>query len=390
MVWGSTPAQPLSPAPVPLAQALDAAWQRSLVMPELLAQRRLAAAEQGAADAWWAGSPAIEASLRPARGGSARETEIGVALPLWLPGQRGSRGALAEAGTAEAQAAQRGARLQLAGELREAAGAWALAAAELAEGEAQLRTLAALADDVERRVRAGELARADALAAQAERLEAEAQQTEHRQRLEAVRERWHLLTGLRAAPLPEPAAVVAVDGGAVDSHPELTWAAARVQRAERAADWQRRSRAEPPELSLGVRNEGGGFAAAQSSLQLALRWPIGTAARNAPLEAVALGALDQARAAEQRTRERLAAERAITGSALAQAQQRATAERQREALLRERAALIERSFRAGETPLPELLRALAAAAQAASAAARQQAALGLAQSRVQQALGLLP
>ena len=66
------------------------------------------------------------------------------------------------------------------------------------------------------------------------------------------------------------------------------------------------------------------------------------------------------------------------------------AETARAGLLRERASLIDKSFRAGETPLPELLRALAAAAQADSAAARQTAALGLARARLQQALGLFP
>jgi outer membrane protein TolC len=66
------------------------------------------------------------------------------------------------------------------------------------------------------------------------------------------------------------------------------------------------------------------------------------------------------------------------------------AETARARLLRERATLIDKSFQAGETPLPELLRALAAAAQADSAVARQTAALGLAQARLQQALGVLP
>ena len=60
------------------------------------------------------------------------------------------------------------------------------------------------------------------------------------------------------------------------------------------------------------------------------------------------------------------------------------------AWLRERATLIDKSFRAGETPLPELLRALNTAAQAESAVARQTAALGLARARLQQSLGILP
>ena len=72
------------------------------------------------------------------------------------------------------------------------------------------------------------------------------------------------------------------------------------------------------------------------------------------------------------------------------AQVQLDAEAARTRLLRERAILIDKSFRAGETPLPDLLRALSAAAQADSAVARQTAALGLARARLQQALGLLP
>ena len=81
---------------------------------------------------------------------------------------------------------------------------------------------------------------------------------------------------------------------------------------------------------------------------------------------------------------------AAARASLQSAQTQHDAETARARLLRERAALIDTSFRAGETPLPDLLRALAAAAQADSAVARQTAALGLARARLHQALGLLP
>ncbi len=68
--------------------------------------------------------------------------------------------------------------MRLAGELREAAWQIAAANAELAQTDTQAQGLNQLADDVERRVRAGDLARADALAAQAEHLAATALQSE--------------------------------------------------------------------------------------------------------------------------------------------------------------------------------------------------------------------
>ena len=63
---------------------------------------------------------------------------------------------------------------------------------------------------------------------------------------------------------------------------------------------------------------------------------------------------------------------------------------QRATLLRQRAQLLDKSFRAGETALPELLLAVQAAAQAEAVLTRQQAALGLAHARLLQASGVLP
>jgi outer membrane protein TolC len=92
----------------------------------------------------------------------------------------------------------------------------------------------------------------------------------------------------------------------------------------------------------------------------------------------------------QRTRERLEADLALAQSQLSQSLAQLDAERERSTLLAERARLIDKSFRAGETALPEMLRALAAAASAESAYARQQVNHQLAIARLEQALGLLP
>jgi outer membrane protein TolC len=144
-------------------------------------------------------------------------------------------------------------------------------------------------------------------------------------------------------------------------------------------------------LVLGYRNEVSGRSEpSQNSLAVGVRVPFGTSDRNRPLQAAALADLDVADSIEQRLRERLGSEAAAARTAVQTAEQRLAAERDRAALLRERARLIEKSFRAGESPLPDVLRALSAAAQADAAAARQHAALGLARARFQQALGLLP
>jgi cobalt-zinc-cadmium efflux system outer membrane protein len=394
-------AQPVSPSvpsaagppAITLAAAVESAWQRAVLSQEAEGRRRRALAGQAAAASPWAAPPALELSHRDDRWQSAagrRETEVGVAWPLWLPGQRAARGAAADADTELASLAERAARLRLAGEVREAAWAVVLQQAEALQAQALQHALQGLADDVERRTRAGDLARADALAARAELLAATAQQSQARQHLLAARAHWTLLTGLDAMPDPHEAvsdeAVTPAAG-----HPELLLASREVERARRHAEWTRASRREPPELALSYRQDTPGAGeAAQKSVGVALRLPFGTDDRNLPLQAAAETAVDLAQATERQVHQRHAADLAAARSALLSAEQQLAAERTRAGLLRERAQLIDKSFRSGETPLPDLLRALAAASQADSALTRQQAALGLARARLQQTLGHLP
>ena len=385
-------------ASVTLRTALDAAWQRAVAARESTGQRRRGDADRAAAGSFWAAPPSLELSHRSDRlhgNAGGRETEIGVAVPLWLPGQRSARSGTAEAAAAQALAAEQVARLGLAGELREAAGQIAFLQAEASEADTHAQALKQLADDVERRVRAGDLARADALAAQAELLAASALQFDLRQRLQAARARWTLLTGLTAA--PDLTAAAAIDGAlamtptTAAAHPELQLASRSTDLARQRVELMRRSRRDAPELTVGLRQDVPGRAeASQGSLVVGLRLPFGTDDRNRPLEAAALAELDVAETHELRLRERLDSDIAAARDAQRSAEAQLESETIRARLLRERAALIDKSFRAGETPLPDLLRARSTAAQADSAAARQLASLGLSRARLQQALGVLP
>ena len=239
-------------------------------------------------------------------------------------------------------------------------------------------------------MRAGDLARADALAARAEWLAASALQADVCQRLHAARARWNLLTGFTAAPELTHAAADAASAGTM-AHPDLLLASQSTELARKRVELMRVSRRDAPELTVGLRQDTPGRGeGSQGSVLLALRLPFATDDRNRPLEAAALAELDVARTHEERLRERLESDITAAREAQRAAAAQLDAETARARLLRERATLIDKSFRAGESPLPDLLRALAAAAQADSAVARQTAALGLARARLQQALGLLP
>ncbi|PLC01714.1 transporter [Variovorax sp. RO1] len=390
------PSSSVAPAGVTISQAFEAAWLRAVQARESDAQGRRARAEQTAAASLWAAPPAVELNHlndRVHSNAGRRETEVGLVWPLWLPGQRDARAAAADAESKLADAGAQAARLRVAGQVREVAWKLSAAEAEVAAVAAQARYLKGIADDVQRRVQAGDLARADALAARAELLEASSVQSDAEQRLQAARAQWRTLTGFDAVPKVQvpPTASVSTAALPAEEHPELRLAAQSVERARKRLDAVNLSRRDPPELSLKYREESPGFGeAAQRGIGIGLRIPFGTDSRNAPLQAAATGDLDIAEATEQRLRERHDADLALARSALQRTAQQLDATRDRASLLRERARLVDASFKAGETSLPDLLRAANAAAQADAALARQQAALGLAHAQLQQALGLLP
>lgn len=392
---GLVAAQPVSSLSRPtLAQAVEAAWQRAAEAAQADGRARRARADSVAAEAPWAAPPAVELahrSDRPLTDVGARETDVGVVMPLWLPGQRGARLESARAADEAADASRDAARLRIAGQVREAVWDVLLQRAELVLAQARNETLAALAADVERRVAAGDLARADALAARAEALASAAELMQARARLQASSTRWQALTGLADVPEPERPGDDAIVPSPQAGHALLRAARSEVELARKRLDAALRSRRSPPELFARLRSGVPSRSEpSQNSVTLGLRVPLATEDRNAPLLAAATADLNIALATERRLQRQLEAE-VESGRAEADAAERQVAEHlERVRLLRERSALLERSFRAGETALPEMLRVLASAAQAEAALERQRAAAGLARARLQQALGIHP
>lgn len=396
-VWAQAPA-PDAPTPISipavaaakLSDAVEAAWQRALSSAGAHGQLLRAEAARGAAQALLPAAPAVELLRRQGRPGSdgTRETEVATALPLWLPGQRSARLALADTDVALAQAQQRLARWQIAAQVREAG--WTVAAAQAETRQVRLQYDAArqLADDVARRVHSGDLARSDALAADAEVMAAQAALNDAQLRLAEAQRRWSTLTGL-APPLRDTLAETPTAAGG--AHPELQLAEAAIEQARRLGEHTRATRREPPELVLSLRREQDpGATERRDSIGVGVRVLLGSAARNLPLEAQASSALLVAERALEAARLRTETELALAQDGLQAAQQRLQALAARDALTRERALLFRRAFDAGEMSLPELLRANAAAAGAATELERARVALDAARARLAQAQGITP
>ena len=162
---GKTEATPVAAAvTLTLKSAFDAAWARQPAAQSLAARHEATAARRDAAGSWIAEPATMEISAKTDqlnRNQGGRETMLGVAIPLWLPGEQPRAQALTDAQSRGTATRADAARLRTAAMVREAYWAWARARVELALAHDRMNSAQALAADVARRVKAGVLARAD-------------------------------------------------------------------------------------------------------------------------------------------------------------------------------------------------------------------------------------
>ncbi|MEC4723307.1 TolC family protein [Noviherbaspirillum sp. CPCC 100848] len=374
-----------------LKAAVDAAWQRSPQARTLEARRDETLAGREAAQSWIAGSPTLGLAQRSDRwtdqnGG--RETEVSVAAPIWLPGQKAARESLAQSSSDDLEAQIAATRLALAGEVRERL--WAVAAAHeaLSETEHHQHHLEAIAEEVLRRVKAGDLARTDGMLAQQEVLAARGAVAAAQAKLQEALGRYRVLTGQPSIPVLE---VEPIAGNMAEPHPRLAAVRTALQRSQASLNVVNRTRSDPPTVGLSMRREQGNFAGpASRSVGIAVQIPFGTAARNRPLETAARTQIETATAEAAQAEVMLKADVDLAREQLDAARRSLEAASSRASLTRQHTELIEKAFKAGERGLADLLRSQALSHEAEVAERQQKVALGLAHARLNQALGILP
>ncbi len=386
-----------------LRTAFEAAWARQPEALALAARREAARAQAQAAQSWTPEPAATELSTRTDRlsgNGGTREYEVGVTIPLWLSGERGRSQALAEAEARAIESRTAAARLRVAASVREAWWAWRRSRAELDAARGQLGNVTRIAADVSKRLKAGDLARADqhqaegaVAAAEAAVAQAESSHTAAEHQLRALAP-LSALTGhsdLGIADLePQPPTVAATPGDA-DTHADLLVLKDRTAVAQGSAALAATQSRASPELTIAATRERGTFGESyQQTFRVGVRIPFGAgprgdarvaAARAEALELQAQLALDRSRVTAEREAARARAESARI--------QLAAAER-RAQLARESRGFFDKSFQLGETDLPTRLRIEAEAADAERQAGRARIELAAATSAWRQALGLLP
>ena len=375
-----------------LRELLDRASAINPQAQTLEAKRAESAAQGLAADSLLPGAPAVILSHRSdqlQRNTGQRESFVGVALPLWLPGQRDARQRQAATDQAALEANIQAQRLQLAGELREAIGQLKLATVQSTLDAERVQTARQLAEDVAKRVQAGELAKTDLNLAQNEWRSAQTTQLQNGIALLQAQQALATLTG--TTDLPEDSTESALAKPLAEQHPLLEQARLAIAAAQAQTRVVSESQREQPELELGTFRERGNFADSyNNSIELRVRIPLATAARNQPLISAAQTALASAQSAYTRTRLTLEYQQQQAQQALLTAEQLVDLARQQRRAAQENLSLTQKAFTLGEAALFTLLQARTAAFAATQNFQQQEIAQALAHARLNQAQGVLP
>lgn len=378
-----------------LKQAFDTAWSRQPDARGGELRRDAAEARRDAAGNWLVAAPSLAMSAKTDRAtgnDGAREYEVGVGLPLWLPGERSGAQALADAERDALNSRLLAAQLRLAAELREAWWSAAQAGVDTDISRARLQNAQQLAGDVARRVKAGDLARADQHQADGAVAAAQALLAEARSAQASAGQRLRVLLGAPVS-LPEQPPAERPPAAGVDEaqHPALREIADRAEAARKAKALAATQTRSNPVLSLATtRDRGVAGAAYDQSVTLGLRIPFGADNRQRARIVTA-----EAEAVEAETRLEFEREQILAGLEAARARVEATqaqlnAAERRAVLARETRGFFDKSFRLGESDLPARLRIELEAYEAERQFARSRIVAAQAVSQLRQALGLLP
>lgn len=384
-------------SPRTLRQAFERAWAQQPEGVSATARRDAASARRAAAQRWTADAPSLEASARTdrlTRNAGSREYEAGVALPLWLPGERSRSQAVADAELATVDSRVAAAQWRVAGQVREAWWTLQLARLDASLAEARRASAAALAADVGRRAAAGELSRADQHQADAAAASAQAELSLAQAAIaqaQAALQGWGALPAAGEPAAGERAPDVPVNAEAAATHPALAELSDRVRLAQQQRGLAAVQRRANPELTLlTTRERGGAGERYGQTVTFGLRLPLGQSSESGVRAATAQADVIEAEQLLVIEQQRVAADIAAQSARLTAARTAQDATARRASLARDTREFYDKSFRLGETDLPTRLRVELEAFEAERQNARARIAVDQAISSLRQALGLLP
>lgn len=375
-----------------LHDAFEAAWSRQPASKAAGSREDELAAKRDAASALLPEPPSVNLGYRtdqPNQNTGIRELEGVLSLPMWLPSVRGAAQSVAQAETEQFSSILRAQRWRLAGEVREAYWQARLAATEQEVAQRKVGESVALAADVERRVKAGDLARSDLNQARSAEQLARATLADARGRSYRTAQTFFVLTGLKVLPIAVEAQ--APVPGELESHPQVAVNERAASTARAKLGQATAATRDAPEIEIGMRRERGAFGEPYAnSVIVGIKLPFATDARNQPRITAANAELIEAQATSQLERQKLAAEIDAAQVELEQARAVELLAGERFRLAADTQALLAKAFALGELDLPARLRAENERFDAELALTRSRIDVGRAISRYNQAIGVLP
>lgn len=382
-----------------LQQALETAWQRSSAARTQASRLADLQAQRSSANGFLAGAPELTLAHRTDhlnRNGGLREWEAEIEAPLQRPQVRQAQLGQLDAQQRALTPSQNAEKLKLAGQLRELLAQARLAQVDTATARAKLEESRQLVQDMERRLRAGDIARLDALQSQAAQSQAQAQLDLALAHLQQLLLQWQGLTGQTQWPIELKTPSESSQSGFVanlslEQHPALLAALAQREIARSKLRASEADNRDPMAVALGVTRERGAFGQnSEGTLRLALRIPFATEQRNAPRLSATRLELDTAEVELETTQRSLQSELSLRQSQLASARAAQAAATSRLELVKQAHELILRAWRLGDRSLAERLRADGERFEAEQIASRSRIEVINAQAHLQQAMGLLP
>ena len=381
---------------VSLKNVFDTAWQRQPEAHALQSRRDAAQAQAKAALMLSPEPPSLDISQRSDQmtgNNGSRETEVGIAIPIWLPGQRTASTDLAQAEISLVERKLLASQLRLAASVRDAWWGWLRARVDAELASEQLANSLRLAADVAKRTSAGDLAKSDRHQAEGALAAAQAHAAQAQAASAAALAQVMSLAGrtaqadliANAAAEPTPSSAISV------GHPLLAELEDRITMAERTAQLISTQKRSNPELTVATTRGRGAFGDRYGqTVLIGIRVPFGSGPRYDARIATAQAEAIEVQSKLILERDQIQADQRGAASRLEAVKTQLVAAQRREMLANESRGFFDKSFRLVETDLPTRLRIEAEAAEAARQAARSRIDLASAISALRQSLGLLP
>lgn len=318
-----------------------------------------------------------------------REWQVELELPVWLPNQRNNRLKVADATQSNFTAGRESLKLNVAGLLRDAL--WDIALNEnnhaLAFNKFELANK--LQQDIEKRYKAGEMAKTDAMLAQQETLRAEKEQLRAEAELMHARHRYFLLTGIQEIPanFEEPQSKLE------DYSQSSIWteAQSKVGLAETERDLAQIESRENLQVLVNIRSNKGPFDnLSNESLGVKVRIPFGGESRAVPIKAAAELGVGHALTERETLRNALETMMHEAEHNLNVSRAELVIVTKQFEIAKESSKLAQKAFRLGETDLVSLIRVQAQTYEAERAYTTRKIQVQWDIARYNQAVGVVP